>query len=1065
MPKVPYAELHCHSAYSFLDGASMPDELVEEASKRGLESLFLTDHQGFGGLMQLKEASEKFSFPVGVGTEVHISESAYGQEHLVIVAKNPRGYSLLSKALGEGFLASGKRDRYAYDLPTLASYSEGEWLILTGCARGRIGQSLHEERGVWGLEQPKRELAYLSELFGHENILIELTDYGEVGGRDRCQALIDLADRAQIPAVVTGNVHYARYRDKPLGDILQSNRMRLPLEKAAPYLRAQGAYLRSGEDMLAHFPYYRQGIEYAAEIGRTYSFDLSLVQGHLPDFPVPEGENEDSYLRRLIKERAPRYYSTPEENPHAWSQLEHELEIITSLGFSGYFLIIEEIVSFCASQGIWCQGRGSAANSAVCYALGITPVDAVRHKMLFERFLSSERIGPPDIDIDIEAKRREEVIQHVYERYGRIYAAQVANIITYRPRSALRDAAFAYGYSPQEIESWTLKEKRGEGGAHSLPAQVREASEEMLKLPRHRGIHSGGMILCDRPIVEICPVQWAHMPGRTVIQWDKDDCAAAGLVKFDLLGLGILTALRLSFHALEKQGVRDRAGNPYDLYNIPQEDPEVYDLLCAGETIGVFQVESRAQIATLPRLKPRCFYDIVIEVALIRPGPIQGQSVSPYLKRRSGQEEVTYLHPLVRPALEKTLGVPLFQEQLMRIAMDAAGFTPAQADRLRKAMGSKRSREQMQALRGELFAGMKAKGVDEESAEKIYAKLEGFAQFGFPESHSFSFAYLVYASAWLKVHHPEAFYMGLLNSQPMGFYSPRSLVSDAQRHGVHILPVDVLRSHAHAQIETSQNPKNTRGLVHASPRHGIRLGLDSIRGLSHTAMTGITRAQEHRAEIMALSDKAERLAHLAALGELTRHDLELLSRAGALTSLGIGRREGVWLAATTHSGRVRHGTDIQDPLWDGAGPVALPSLPTMSKEEELRADLEMTIATDAPHPLAYYRQRLTAQGILSARTVKTLAHGTKVRVAGIITHRQRPATAGGITFLSLEDESGILNVLCSPGMWKRYQKVLATAHAIIIAGRIERVGDAYNLVAEQCEEFHLPAAVPARNYR
>lgn len=1065
MPKAAYAELHCHSAYSFLDGASMPEELVEEAHRKGLESLFLTDHQGFGALMQLKEASEKYSFPVGVGTEVHISESPYADEHLVILAKSPRGYSLLSKALGEGFLASHKQDTYAYDLPTLASYSKGEWLILTGCSHGRIGQSLREKRGVWGLEQPRRELTYLAELFGWENMLVELTDYGEVGGRDRCQALINLAHSEKIPAVVTGNVHYARYRDKPLGDILQSNRMRLPLEQAAPYLRAQGAYLRSAEEMLAHFPYYQQGVSYAAEIGRAYSFDLSLVQGHLPDFPVPDGEDENSYLRRLVMERAPRYYSTPEENPQAWRQLEQELEVITSLGFAGYFLIIEAIVSFCSAQGIWCQGRGSAANSAVCYTLGITAVDAVRHKMLFERFLSSERIGPPDIDIDIEAKRREEVIQHVYERYGRLYAAQVANIITYRPRSAIRDAAFAYGYSPQEVESWVLKQKRGDDGAASLPSQVRHSSEEMLKVPRHWGIHSGGMILCDRPIVEICPVQWAHMPGRSVIQWDKDDCAAAGLVKFDLLGLGILTALRLSFQALEREGVRDKAGNSYNLYSIPQEDPEVYDLLCAAETVGVFQVESRAQIATLPRLKPRCFYDIVIDVALIRPGPIQGHSVSPYLKRRNGQEEVTYLHPLLRPALEKTLGVPLFQEQLMRIAMDAAGFSPAQADRLRKAMGSKRSREQMRSLKEELYAGMKAKGIDEKSAKKIYEKLEGFAQFGFPESHAFSFAYLVYASAWLKVHHPEAFYMGLLNSQPMGFYSPRSLVSDAQRHGVQILPVDVTRSYAHARIEPHYTTRTSLGLIHASSTRGIRLGLESIRGLSRTAIAGIMRARSHRDEILALNDKAERLARFAALAGLTRHNLELLAQAGALASLGIARREGVWLAAATQNAQVHKGRDIQDPLWDGAGPTPLPTLPAMNTEEEIRADLEITTATSAPHPMAYYRQRLSFEGILSARAAKNLAHGTKVRAAGIITHRQRPATAGGLTFLSLEDESGILNVLCSPGMWKRYQHTLATAYAIILTGRIEREGNAYNLVAEKCEEFLLPAPIASRDFR
>ncbi|MBS4875817.1 MAG: error-prone DNA polymerase, partial [Actinomyces sp.] len=575
---------------------------------------------------------------------------------------------------------------------------------------------------------------------------------------------------------------------------------------------------------------------------------------------VPDGHTPDSWLAHCTYEGARARYGSRAHPPRAWETIDRELGVIERLGFAGYFLIVKEIVDFCARNGILCQGRGSAANSAVCYCLGITAVDAVRHNLLFERFLSDARSGPPDIDVDIEACRREEVIQYVYDTFGRDRAAQVANVITYRPRSAIRDVARALGYPAGTATAWS--QGRGE-----VPPLVGDAARALARLPRHMGIHSGGMVLTDQPVSRICPVGWAAMPGRTVLQWDKEDCADAGLVKFDLLSLGMLTALRVAFNELQAGGartgdapnhlrgwaprvVRGREGQPLGLHTLPEEDPRVYDLLCAADTVGVFQVESRAQMNTLPRLKPRCFYDIVVEVALIRPGPIQGRSVNPYLRRRSGREEVTYLHPLLEPALRQTLGVPLFQEQLMRIATDAAGLSGARADQLRRAMGAKRSPERMEALKGDLMAGMEERGIDAPTRERIFEQLKGFADFGFPESHSFSFAHIVYASSWLKVHAPEHFYAAILASQPMGFYSPATLVQDARRHGVRVVGPSVNDSLVDASVQhvsedevgDSYSPGRpeslpSRGTVPLDVDSGlaVRIGLNQVRGLGAVA--------------------------------------------------------------------------------------------------------------------------------------------------------------------------------------------------------------------------------------
>ncbi|HVM02017.1 MAG TPA: error-prone DNA polymerase, partial [Acidimicrobiales bacterium] len=633
-------------------------------------------------------------------------------------------------------------------------------------------------------------------------------------------------------------------------------------------------------------------------VGRECAFDLRLVAPRLPDWPVPDGHTEMSWLRRLTDEGARRRYGPPEKErvPGAWAQIRYELDMIDRLGFAGYFLVVWDIVEFCRRSGIYCQGRGSAANSAVCYALGITNADAVALGLLFERFLSPARDGPPDIDVDIESDRREEAIQYVYERYGRERAAQVANVITYRPRSAVRDMAKALGHSPGQQDAWS-KQVDAWGPLshtldHSIPEPVMDLAHQVQGFPRHLGIHSGGMVICDRPVVEVCPVEWGRMAGRTVLQWDKDDAAAVGLVKFDLLGLGMLTAVHQAVDL-----IADAHGVAVDLAALPQED-EVYDMLCRADSVGVFQVESRAQMATLPRLRPRHFYDLVVEVALIRPGPIQGGSVHPYIRRRNGQEPVTYLHPRLEPALKKTLGVPLFQEQLMQMAIDVAGFSAADADRLRQAMGSKRSQARMEALKGRLYEGMAARGITGEVADAIWDKLVAFANFGFPESHSVSFAYLVYASAWLKLHYPAAFCAALLNAQPMGFWSPQTLTADARRHGVTILGPDVNASAATATLEGDPP--------------AVRLGVGSVRTVGDDLARRIDEGRPYRdmEDVVrrgALSEpQVEALATAGAFGCFAAGPSPLRSRIGTLqgpdpipegaAGRPLGRREALWAA-------------------------------------------------------------------------------------------------------------------------------------------------------------------------
>jgi error-prone DNA polymerase len=762
--------------------------------------------------------------------------------------------------------------------------------------------------------------------------------------------------------------------------------------------------------------------------------------------------DEISYLRKLAKAGATRRYGIrPNDSredlslrARAWRVIDHELEMIETLGFAGYFLVVWDIVQFCARSNIYCQGRGSAANSAVCYSLDITKADAVSLGLLFERFLSPERDGPPDIDIDIESGRREEVIQYVYQRHGRHHAAQVANVITYRAKSAVRDMARALGFAPgqqdawsKQVDAWGAIGVTVNGGDHNIPTQVLQLAEQVQDAPRHLGIHSGGMVMCDRPVTEVCPVEWGRMEGRSVLQWDKDDCAAAGLVKFDLLGLGMLSALHNAVDFIAQfRGVH------VDLATIPQED-EVYAMLCRADTVGVFQIESRAQMATLPRLKPRRFYDLVVEVALIRPGPIQGGSVHPYIRRRNGQEPITYLHPLLENSLGKTLGVPLFQEQLMQMAIDIAGFSPGEADQLRQAMGSKRSQLRMQQLSDRFYAGMAERGIRGDVADQIFTKMAAFASYGFPESHSVSFAYLVYSSAWIKLHEPAAFYASLLNAQPMGFWSPHSLVQDAKRHGVVVNSPDINASCAGATLE--HNAKSTGGLA-------LRMGINSVRGMSDVVAQAIADNRPYTS----MEDVVRKVPQLHIA------QLEALATAGVFNeSFGQQRRDALWSAGAVIQSR----PGTLDGVTTG---VEAPYLPGMQPMEEAIADLWATGVSTSGHPTEFLRIELERMGVATAMQLPQRgARGDeKVLVAGTVTHRQRPMTAQGITFINLEDETGHINVVCSVGCWARYRKVARGAGALLVRGRLE-VGDGgvINVIAEHIAPLHVAAKVAARNFR
>lgn len=1067
-PVTPYAELHCHSNFSFLDGASGPDKLVLEALRLGLHALAITDHDGFYGAPLFAETAQlhggiKTSY--GAELSLGLTRPQNGVpdpegSHLLVLARGVEGYHRLAGAITDAQLRGDEKGRPDYDLHELADRAEGHWLVPTGCRKGAVRRAL----AGTGPTAAAAELDRLTALFGHENVVVELIDHGYPTDSAHNDLLAALAADHGLPVVATNNVHHARPEEHRVAGAMAAVRARRSLADMDGWLPASGmASLRSGAEMARRFARFPDAVARSVVLADETAFDLQKATPRLPKNGIPEGHTATSWLRVITERGFAERYAGGRLEEEAREKVEHELRVIGEKDFAGYFVIVHDIVQFARSRGILCQGRGSAASSAVCYALGITAIDPVFYRLPFERFISQHRDEEPDIDVDFDSDRREEVIQWVYERYGRHNAAQVANVVGYRPKMAVRDAAKALGHSPgqqdawsKQVTSWTAVETR-EGGEHDVPAAVVALANGLLGAPRHLGIHSGGMVLTERPIGEVVPIERARMEKRTVLQWDKDGCEFMGLVKFDLLGLGMLSALD---HMMRI--VAEHLGEHWELSTIPKEEPAVYDMLCRADSVGVFQVESRAQIGTLPRLRPREFYDLAIEIALIRPGPIQGGAVHPYVRRATGREPVEYAHPLLIPVLERTQGVPLFQEQLMDMARVLGDCDRDEADLLRRAMGSKRGIERIESIKEKLMAGMARKGIPADRAAAIYLQILSFANFGFAESHALSFAKLVYASSWCKLHYPGAFLAALLRAQPMGFYSAQSLVHDSRRHGVEVLRPDLSLSRATADLEllvsagsTSGRPTGldsclvdgrraewVPGTPDPTPAHrrdagyAVRLGLDSVRGISTSVAERIVAAREERP----FADQVD----LSRRAGLDARQLEALATAGvfdtAFTSGGLNRRQALWNAGWTEGEEHLEGVRV-------AGPA--PMLPEMDDVEITMADMWATGITPGAHPFEHLRDRLRAAGIKSVADTATAEANRRVHVAGLVTHRQRPGTAGGVTFLNLEDETGMLNVICTVGVWRRYRNVANSAAGMVIRGILERHDGVTNLLADR----------------
>jgi error-prone DNA polymerase len=1095
---VPYAELHAHSSYSFLDGASSPEDLLAEAERLGLTALALTDHDGFYGAARFAEVADLMEAPLQTvfGAELSLELPAPQRgtpdplgDHLLVLARGMEGYHRLSGAITTAQLRGGEKGRPVYDLDELAASAGGQWTILTGCRKGSVRRGL--ENG--DAETPLRLLV---DLFGADHVAVELFDHGDPQDSSRNDALAELAGRMHLPVVATNNVHYATPARAPLAEAVAAVRAVRSMDDLDGWLPAHGgAHLRSGAEMTARFRRYPGAISYGLELAAASAFPLRRARPALPQQEVPEGHTPMSWLRSLVWEAVPTKY--PRLDDDGRRRIGRELDVIEEKDFPGYFLIVHDIVAEARRRGILCQGRGSAAASAVCYLLGITAVDPILYKLPFERFLATTRQEEPDIDVDFDSRRREEIIQWVYRRYGRERAAQVANVIQYRPKNAVRDMARALGFSPGQQDAWSRQVDGWSTGLevadeHDIPANVIEYAGELLKAPRHLGIHSGGMVLTARPVGEVVPVEHARMEDRTVIQWDKDDAAWMGLVKFDLLGLGMLAALQHCFDL-----IHEATGERWTLETIPKEEPAVYDMLCRADSIGVFQVESRAQIGLLPRLQPRSFYDLTIQIALIRPGPIQGGAVHPFVRRKMAKDRadeenrervargeepvdfpIPYPHPDLEDILKRTLGIPIFQEQLIQMATAVGDCTADEADLLRRAMGSKRGLEKIEKVKAKLYAGMTRRGLIGDDADRIYAQIQAFANFGFAESHSLSFALLVYASSWVKLHYPGVFLAGLLRSQPMGFYSAATLTADARRHGVEVRRPDLQTSGATETMEplTAATPRTPTGrdscLADPQPPtlrfdrdapdeatahrrdggYAVRLGLGGVRGIGAPLAERIVAEREAHGPYRDLHDLVRRT-------DATAAQLEALATAGAFACLGLERREAIWLAGAAAEDRARFlpGTTVS---------VQPPLFSDQTSYEQLSADLWATGVSTDDHPMAHFRSALTERGVLTALDLQEHEVGRRIEVAGLVTHRQRPATAAGVTFVNLEDESGLVNVVCSTGVWNRYRRVARDSPALIIRGILERSPEGVvNVLADAFEDLRTGLTHRSRDFR
>lgn len=1019
-----FVEFHARSAFTFLQGASQPEELVEVAASYGQPGIAVLDRDGVYGSVRQHLAAKKLGLRAHIGAEITCVDGTI----YPLLCETQKGYRNLCTLTTRLKLRAAKGEGAA-TREEIAGHSDG-LVCLAGAEGG-----------------PSLESALL--IFGKDHVYAELQRHMRREQEARNQHTIELAGRMKIPLLATNGAWHAKPEQRIIVDVLTCVREKVALAEAGRLLTPNAErHLKTYEEMNRRFSDVPHAISNTVELSNRLQYTMRDLGYKFPDYPAPSGQSMMSMLRELTQKGARERYQPYHEK--ASQQVERELNMIEKLGLPGYFLIVWDIVRFCKENNILAQGRGSAANSAVCYSLGITAVDPVGMELLFERFLSEERGEMPDIDIDLPSGvKRERVIQYVYERYGRHGAAMTANVITYRGRSAARDIGKVLGYEDDDLArlaglvrtfewkdpSETPERNFRQAGFELQDPRVRKFLElyvAVQDLPRHLGQHSGGMVICQGRLDSVVPLEPATMPGRTVVQWDKDDCADMGLLKIDLLGLGMMAVLEDTIDLIDRH-YNERV----DLAHLPANDPTVYAALQEADTIGLFQVESRAQMAVLPRVKPEKFYDIVVQVGIIRPGPIVGKMVNPYLRRRMGLDEPDYMHPSLEPILKRTLGVPLFQEQLLKMAMTVAGFSGGQAEELRRAMGSKRSEKRMREVETKMRAGMARNGIVGAQQDAIVHSITSFALYGFPESHAASFALLAYASAYLKCHYLAAFLAAMLNNQPMGFYHPATLVKDAQRHGLRVLPIDVTQSDWECTVD---------------PAKSLRMGLRYIRGLREEAGRAIETARK-ASPFKSIDDLVSRVP------ELRKDELRTLAKTGALNFINdIRRRDAMWDAE-----RARRPAG---PLLDAVQQIEQPSpLQQMTLKERLHADFTGTGLTVGRHPMAYYRQEMERKGVRKAIELHSLRDGQLVKVAGAVIVRQRPGTAHGFVFLSLEDETGVANIIVEPKTFERNKEALVTNPFLLIHGTLQNQQGAISVKAGKVEALDVNAIpVPSHDF-